>query len=118
MNPQMFEQNLYLILGGVMVLLVGGFLLVATWTGIKIAWWLWQRRRAEKKWKKATLDINGNPYPPTVEGVCDECGRGSRAIYMAPDSDQGRCPFCYEAFITSHRTIEIVPQAFSRGRSH
>lgn len=90
--------NLSLIIGGVFVL---GFLflfIVASWTAIKVAYGLYQRRRARLAWGKASRRADGARYPPAIEGVCSACGRGGRRIYFPQESSGAFCPSCYERY--------------------
>ncbi len=91
-----FRFNIYLIIGALILLLVLFVLLFSLWTGLSMWWWHIQRRRAYEKWIETSRRADGAPYPPFIEGVCAQCGRGDRKIYFS-DTGEELCPTCYEA---------------------
>ena len=95
-DPATFAQNLHLIIGALILLFVLFVLLFSLWTGLSAWWWHIQRRRAYEAWIKTSRRADGTPYPPFIEGVCAQCGRGDRKIYFT-DTGEELCPVCYEA---------------------
>jgi hypothetical protein len=90
--------NLSLIIGGVFVLGFLSLFVVASWTAIKVAYALYQRRRARLAWDKVSRRADGVRYPPAIEGVCSECGRGGNRIYFPQETSSAYCPSCYEQY--------------------
>jgi len=93
----MWGLNIYVGIGFLIVLVVGGLLLVGLWTGLRA--WLWhaRSRRSRQAWHRRTHRADGGLYPPVAEGVCQSCGRGHRTIYL-PSGGERLCPPCYEVF--------------------
>jgi len=96
-DPATLGRNTYVLIGGLILLGVGFFLLVAAWTMLKV--WLWRarQRRSLRAWLEATRRADGGMYPPHAEGVCQECRRGDRRIHHLPGGEQ-LCPACYERY--------------------
>ncbi|MFQ5463753.1 MAG: hypothetical protein ACE5E5_14145 [Phycisphaerae bacterium] len=98
-DPATFVRNIGLLIG--LLLLSGAtfVLLVTAWTTISSLIWIQQRRRAEQEHRAKAFCPDGKPFPPVAEGVCNQCGRGSRKIYFPPDSGgKELCPTCYDAY--------------------
>lgn len=96
-DPTTLGENLHLLIGLLLLLGVGGVVAVAISTGLKV--WL-GRRREERSWqehRQQRLAPDGQPYPPFIEGVCQECGKGDRRIYHS-DAGVEHCPSCYDNF--------------------
>ena len=96
-DPATLGRNTYVLIGGLILLGVGFFLLVAAWTMLKV--WLWRarQRRSLRAWLEATRRADGGMYPPHAEGVCQECRRGDRRIHHLPGGEQ-LGPACYERY--------------------
>ncbi len=90
--------NLSLIIGGVFVSGFLFFFAIASWTAIKVAYALYQRHRARLTWLQVSRRADGNRYPPAIEGVCSECGRGGVRIYFPQETSSAYCPSCYEQY--------------------
>ena len=88
-------QNLMLLIGLLIALGFGALLSLGVWTGWKM--WITERRR-RASWEKHCEDRlapDGRPYPPTMPGFCQSCGKSDAKIYH-PDSGQEFCPACYD----------------------
>lgn len=96
-DPVTLATNMAIILGGLILLIFGGFAVYALWTSLNIVYWMLQRRRADRAYKAVAFRPDGKPYPPHIEGVCTACGRGNKRIYFA-GSEHELCPDCYDAF--------------------
>ena len=94
---QMFATNIFLIFGAVLLLSAASVVVVALWTGTKIAIWHLRRRRAEREYRERRLREDGGRYPPFVEGVYERCGRGDLKVYH-PEGQVGMCRVCYDVF--------------------
>ncbi len=97
-DPDTFALNLFLILGALILLGAAFIVLIAAWTGIRVCICIIQRRRAERTWLRVSRRADGKRYPPFVEGICGECGRGGRKIFFPPDSDKILCHKYYETW--------------------
>ena len=90
-DPRVFGANIHLLIG---LLVVGGlliFLIIASWTGLKIKLWQRAQRREEQRQHAERFQPDGTPYPPASRGICEECGEYSDRVYHLPDG--GRlCP--------------------------
>ena len=94
---EMFGQNIFLILGALLVLAFGSLMLVVLWTGLRVWLFTVQQRRAQRACRRRTRRADGKMYPPAACGVCDACGRVGKAIYY-PASGEKLCAPCYEDF--------------------
>jgi len=102
---QMFATNIFLILGAVLLLSAASVVVVALWTGAKIAIWHLRRRRAEREYQERTRREDGGRYPPFIEGVCERCGRGDRKVYH-PEGQVGMCRVCYDVFWRAEEMLD------------
>ena len=75
-DPVTFGQNLFLIIGGVLLLALLLFLGFFAWTGLNMLIFYVGRRRAEREHFRKTRRANGELYPPMIEGICEVCKRG------------------------------------------
>ncbi len=90
-----FGQNLFLIIGGLMLLAVLLFLGFVAWTGLNMLIYYAGKRRAEREHVRQTRRADGELYPPMIEGICEVCKRGGHKIYF-PETGKAMCPLCYE----------------------
>lgn len=94
-DPKTLGANLFLLIGIVIVLGLGGLLTLGIWTGTKM--WL-AHRREQRAWlahNQQRLASDGKPYPPQGQGICAHCGQADTRIYY-PQSGQELCPDCFE----------------------
>jgi hypothetical protein len=88
-----------------------GFLFVfviALWTAVKVAYAVYQRRRAKFAQFKLTCRADGKKYPPGIEGVCSECSRGGSRIYFPQETNNAYCTTCYEVYWRKNEGLEAV----------
>lgn len=117
-DPRTLGENLYLLIGLLLLLVVVGF--VGGSISIVLKAWL-DHRREEQSWQEhqqERLAPNGQPYPPFIEGVCQECGKGDRKIYHA-ETDVEFCPGCYDNLLPkpkSSSTSRVVEAGCERCR--
>ena len=90
-----FGQNLFLIIGGLMLLSVLLFLGFFAWTGLNMLIFYLGKRRAEREHVRQTRRADGELYPPMIEGICEVCKRGGHKIYF-PEAGEAMCTLCYE----------------------
>jgi len=93
----MWGLNIYFLIGLLIVLAFAGVMFIALWTGLKMWLWRTRQRRSWQAYQRQSRRADGRPYPPASPGVCDQCGRTSKTIYLAP-SAHGLCPPCYESY--------------------
>ncbi|NBB94573.1 MAG: hypothetical protein GVY16_02425 [Planctomycetes bacterium] len=62
--------------------------------------------RAERR---KHLRPDGQPYPPTGTGLCDQCGRAPGAVYFLPDGKR-LCQGCYDAADVATRDAHLETQ--------
>jgi len=117
-----FVRNIGLLIGLLLLLGASFVLFVSAWTTISSLIWIRQRRRAEQEHRAKELRPDGKPFPPVAEGVCSQCGRGSRKIYFPPASGRKElCPTCYDTYWRDTETWQEVPTQSNRshtGRIH
>ena len=94
-DPVTFGQNLFLIIGGVLLLAVLLFLGFFAWTGLNMLIFYVGKQRAEREHVRQTRRADGEFYPPMIEGICEVCKRGGHKIYF-PEAGKAMCPLCYE----------------------
>lgn len=92
---RMFGQNLFLIIGGVLLLALLLFLGFVAWTGLNMLVFYAGKRRAEREHVRQTRRADGELYPPMIEGICEVCKRGGHKIYF-PEVGMAMCSPCYE----------------------
>lgn len=96
-DPQTLILNLSLILGGVLLLIVGFFAFMTTWSVTFAVIGMIRQKRSFVRWKRSTLRADGKPYPSFIEGQCQQCKRGDRKVYTLEDGHE-LCPSCYETY--------------------
>ena len=94
-DPVTFGQNLFLILGAVLLLALLLFLGFFAWTGLNMLIFYVGKQRAEREHVRQTRRPDGELYPPMIEGICEVCKRGGHKIYF-PEAGKAMCPPCYE----------------------
>ncbi len=94
-DPKTFGQNLYLIIGAVLLLIVLLCVVISIWTGVNVAFWRRARKQAEAQEQRRKFGPDGQPYPPVARGMCDRCHRVYEAVYHLPSGER-RCPACYD----------------------
>ena len=94
-DPMTFGKNLFLLIGGLILLALLLFLLFAAWTGLNMLIFYVGKRRAEREHFRQTRRADGELYPPMIEGICEVCKRGGHKIYF-PEAGVAMCPPCYE----------------------
>ncbi len=94
-DPVTFGQNLFLIIGGVLLLSVLLFLGFLAWTGLNMLIFYAGKHRAAREHFRQTRRADGELYPPMIEGICEVCKRGGHKIYF-PEAGKAMCPPCYE----------------------
>jgi hypothetical protein len=92
----MFAQNICLLIFLLTIAVVGLVLLIATWTGTRIALWKREQAQAEAQLRRKRLDADGNALPPAGRGICESCQRASDAVLHLSDGTR-RCRACYDA---------------------
>lgn len=110
----MFGQNIFLILGALILLVFGSIGLVAAYMALRIWYFHHRQRRARQEYRRRTLRADGKRYPPIAGGTCQVCGRVSTTIYY-PTSGEKLCAPCYEEFW--RRTEYQSPNADSQTAS-
>lgn len=89
----MFAQNIFLLIGILLALVLGLILLVASWTGFNI--WAFHRKRsaADREERRKKFDRDGRPLPPRAAGICERCGKTGEVFHLP---EGGRlCPACF-----------------------
>jgi len=109
-DPETYVRNIGLLIGLLLFLGAAFIFLVSAWTTISSLIWISQRRRAEREHRAKEFRSDGKPYPPVAEGVCTQCGRGSRKVYFPPRSGKELCPICYDAYWRDKATWQAVPR--------
>lgn len=89
-NPQltMFGGNIFLLIG---LLLMSGiviFLLIASWTTIKVYLFRKSQRRAEAKYRSERFAPDGTPLPPVRRGICERCNQVRDRVYFLPTGER------------------------------
>ena len=90
-----FGQNLFLIIGGLLLLSVLLVLAYFAWMGLNMLIFYVGKWRAEREHARQTRRADGELYPPMIEGICEVCKRGGHKIYF-PEAGKAMCPLCYE----------------------
>ena len=93
-SPETLGENLYLLVGGLILAGVGCFVILASWTSIRVALWHWGKKRFEQRERERTHAPDRHRYPPAPAGLCDRCGRGFESVYYLPAGNK-LCPSCY-----------------------
>jgi hypothetical protein len=94
-DEKTLAMNIALLIGG--LVLLGAFFLftVAAITAIKCALWIRRCRKAEREFLAKYRRADGRQYPPFMEGICTQCGRGNNKVYFTATGEE-LCPPCYE----------------------
>lgn len=96
-DAQTLILNFSLILGGVLLLIVGFFTFMATWSVTFAVIGMIRQKRSFVRWRRSALRADGKPYPSFIEGQCQQCKRGDRKVYFLEDGHE-LCPSCYETY--------------------
>lgn len=104
-DAKTFSLSMYLIIGLIALLVMGGVFVFVLRTIIKV----WQsEKREHESWElygRDKLGPDGVPYPPCSEGICEQCGRGDRRIYHA-EKGPALCPTCYDQAVRQNAPAE------------
>ena len=103
----MFATNIAFLIGFLFCAGVFFILAIVGWTGMKMAICTSQRIKAERAWKIASRRADGQRYPASIEGTCDQCRRGNRTIYYPQEDNIGLCPACYEVFWREQQGLDV-----------
>jgi hypothetical protein len=93
---EMFGENMRLLLGIVLFLILGFGSLIAVWTGLKIYFFRRDQRRAAEQFKRSNTGRDGRFLPPVGSGLCDKCGKAGDRVYFLPEGGR-RCEACHKA---------------------
>ena len=116
-DPQTLILNFSLILGGVLLLIVGFFVFMTTWSVTLAVIGMIRQKRSFVRWRRSTLRADGKPYPSFIEGQCQHCKRGDRKVYFLEDGHE-LCPSCYETYWRlSENFVDAVPPTVSSAPS-
>ena len=96
-DPKTLGTNLWLIIAGLILAIVALAALLVLVVALRVAWSIRARKKAQSEYHKSSRRADGQPYPPYLEAVCSQCGRGDTKIYH-PSPGQRLCPDCYESF--------------------
>jgi len=90
----MFGQNMYLLLGLLVVGGIGLLVLFVGWSVLRA--WVWQKGvdRATRALHDTKFRPDGTPYPPAGQGICDCCKLAFKKVYYV-STDERLCPSCY-----------------------
>jgi hypothetical protein len=104
----MFGMNIFLIIGGIILAVVGLAFLIALWTGFNF--WTWRRsqRRAEARRRKERFDDTGQLFPPASRGICSVCETVHPKVYHLEDGARF-CPKHYAELIQARPPQEAQP---------
>ncbi len=90
---EMFGQNIYLLIGILLALVLALILFIVSWTGIKI--WLFRKgqRQEELEERRRRIGRDGRPLPPRAAGICEQCQKAGDIFHLP----EGRrlCSECY-----------------------
>jgi hypothetical protein len=94
-NLHNWALNIFFLVGVLLALGVGMFLLVALLTGLKL--WRWSRaeRQIRDEYMRERYRPDGQPYPPAARGICDRCGGAFEKVYYLP-TGQKLCQYDYD----------------------
>lgn len=92
---EMFSQNIRLLIGILLVLVVGGGLIIAAWTGLRV--WFFRKRQdqSERDERRKKIGRDGRLLPPRAKGICQQCLKAGDVFHL-PDGRR-LCPDCYSA---------------------
>lgn len=92
---QMFGLNIHLLIGILLVLSIGAFLVIAVWTGVKV--WLFRKQQetAEREGQRRKIGRDGRALPPRAAGFCEKCQKPGEVFHL-PDGRR-LCVTCYES---------------------
>jgi hypothetical protein len=101
-----FIQNLclllFLIIGGIVTLV----LIIATWTGIKLAIFLHRRRVAEEELREKRTWTDEKPFLVDDQGICEGCGHVFNEIFVLRDARR-LCAHCYRKLPPHERALYV-----------
>ena len=106
-HPQlvMFAQNICLLIFLLTIAVVGLVLLIAAWTGTRIAIWKREQVRAEGECRRQRRGADGSRLPDKGRGICEACQTVSDEVLYLDDGTR-RCRVCYDAAL---RDAEAAP---------
>ncbi len=93
---EMFGQNIYLLIGILLFLVLLLVVLVLSWAGVRITIFGWRQRQSLRDQRTARFHRDGTRMPPQGEGICVRCGRAGFDVYCLP-GNQRLCEACYRA---------------------
>jgi hypothetical protein len=97
-DPSTLGQNLFLIIGGLLLVIAAGLLVLIAWIAIK--YWLWHARQAKAQRDRHArkFDAGGRRLPPSGRGLCHRCEAVHESVYCLP-TGRRLCPTCYQVEI-------------------
>jgi len=94
-DSQMFARNIYVLIGGIFVLIIAAIVIVILIARIRVYFWRGSVKRAQRQDYKLKHRSDGQPFPPFGRGLCDSCQRLSEKVYFLPSGPR-LCAHCYE----------------------
>jgi hypothetical protein len=109
-DPKTLGQNLFLLIGLLIVVVLGALLCLGIWIGLRL--WIAGRRerRSWEEFEQQRRAPDGRPYPAFIDGICRECGRGDARIYHG-DAGEELCPSCYDESCRRANQTDASPPA-------
>lgn len=101
-----FIQNLCLLLFLILGAIIGLVLFVATWTAVKLAFFLYRRRAAEAALREKRTWTDDKPYLVDDRGLCEGCGHVFTEIYVLRDARR-LCAGCYRKLPDEQRATYV-----------
>jgi hypothetical protein len=95
----LFRPDPRIFFGFWILLLLPGFLVVTTWTSIRVWVFCARLRRERRKAQERAYLPDGRPRPPRGQGICGKCQRAFDDVYYLPSGEK-LCPD-----VTECRTI-------------
>jgi hypothetical protein len=105
----MFAQNICLLIFLLTIAVAGLVLLIAAWTGTRIAFWKRDQARAEADYRRNRVNADGVRLPDAGRGICDACQRVSDEVLYLDDGTR-RCRACYDAALRAAEAQAPVDQ--------
>lgn len=96
----MFAQNIYLLIGLLLFLIIVIVFIIASWTGLNVLFFLRGKRTSDQALAAAKIGPDGRPLPPAGQGICDRCQAIPKEVYFMPEGER-LCRSCYEAKLIS-----------------
>ncbi len=80
----MFRQNIQLLIGILMFVVLAIILFIGIWTAIKV--WVFRARVAKANGEElaSKIDLDGSRLPLSSPGICQQCGMAQDAVYHLP----------------------------------